>query len=154
MPVNLNQKERMLLEDQKQHEQLCIKKYNRYANEANNPQLKQLFHSLASVEQQHMDTLNQILSGTLPSTNQGGQGQQQGAQIGQSPGVYNQNDAELCNDLLTTEKFVAAAYNTTIFECRDTNLRQVLNHIQKEEQEHGEQLFAYMQNHGMYNVPG
>ncbi|HHW60872.1 MAG TPA: spore coat protein, partial [Syntrophomonadaceae bacterium] len=30
--------------------------------------------------------------------------------------------------------------------------RQVLNHIQKEEQQHGEGIFNYMQNNGMYNL--
>ncbi|WP_334307029.1 spore coat protein [Intestinibacter bartlettii] len=30
-------------------------------------------------------------------------------------------------------------------------MRQVLNHIQKEEQEHGEEIYNYMNKHGMYN---
>jgi predicted Zn-dependent protease len=46
---------------------------------------------------------------------------------------------------------VVKDYNTAIFEFVDTNVRQVLNHIQKEEQQHGEGVFHYMMNHGMYN---
>ncbi|WP_334299750.1 spore coat protein [Terrisporobacter sp.] len=30
-------------------------------------------------------------------------------------------------------------------------MRQVLNHIQKEEQDHGEKIYNYMNQHGMYN---
>lgn len=61
-------------------------------------------------------------------------------------------DKALCMDMLSTEKHVSSTYDTVIFECADTNIRQVLNHIQKEEQEHGEQLFNYMQANGMYSV--
>ncbi len=61
-------------------------------------------------------------------------------------------DKALCMDMLSMEKHVSSTYDTVIFECADTNIRQVLNHIQKEEQEHGEQLFNYMQANGMYTV--
>ena len=57
----------------------------------------------------------------------------------------------MCTDMLSTEKFVSGAYDTAIFECVDPNVRQTLNHIQKEEQEHGEQIFNYMKCNGMYN---
>jgi len=43
-------------------------------------------------------------------------------------------------------------YNISIFEFADANVRQALNHIQKEEQQHGEGIFNYMKSHGMYNV--
>lgn len=166
MPIQLNQKERMLLQDQQNHEQLCIQKYNKYANETQCSQLKQLFQTLGSHEQQHYDTITQILSGQVPSMNQGqqaqGQGQQNqtmqaqqkmsGLQSQASTTGYNQNDATMANDMLTTEKYISGTYDTSIFECRDANVRQALNHIQKEEQNHGEDLFNYMQSHGMYNT--
>lgn len=158
MAISLNQKERMLLEDQKSHEQVCIQKYSNYANQAQDPQLKQLFNQYAGQEQQHLNTINQILSGQVPSTGQQ-QGQQQNSQTGVQgaqgqgkAGMNNQNDAALCNDMLMTEKYVSGAYDTAIFEFRDTNVRQALNHIQKEEQQHGEGIFNYMQSSGMYNV--
>ena len=47
---------------------------------------------------------------------------------------YNEGDKLLCQDALSTEKYVSSTYNTSIFEFRDKNIRQVLNHIQKEEQ--------------------
>ena len=151
--VNLTQKERMLLEDQKSQEELCIKKYNNYANEAQDPQLKQLCRDIAQKEQQHLNTVNSILNGQVPNMNQQqGQGQRQNQQQqNQENGMNNQNDAYLCNDLLSTEKYVSSAYDTAIFEFRDANIRNALNHIQKEEQQHGETIFNYMQSHNMYN---
>ena len=165
MPIQLSQKERMFLQDLKHHEQLCIQKYNKYSNEAQDPQLKQLFQNHATHEQQHFNTVNQILSGQVPSMNQG-QGQQGQAQsqnqamqsgqanamLSQANGNFNQNDADLANDMLSTEKYISGTYDTSIFEFQDKNVRQALNHIQKEEQEHGEGLFNYMKSHGMYNV--
>lgn len=156
MTLSFTQKEKMLLEDQKTHEQVCIDKYNNYANQAQDQQLKTLFQQYASQEQQHLDSINQMLSGQLPPTNQGsGQNQQQqsGAKSSKMQGAMgNQADVALCNDMLMTEKYVSDAYNTAIFEFVDTNVRQVLNHIQKEEQQHGEGIFNYMQQHGMYQV--
>lgn len=163
MTINLTQKERLLLEDQKKHEEICIQKYTSFANQAQDPQLKQLFNNHAQHEQQHLNTVNQMLSGQVPNlqsqTQQ--QGQQQMQQQAQQANVYNQgqqgmgftnaNDAALCNDLLMTEKYVSGAYDTAIFEMTDTNVRKALNHIQKEEQQHGEDIFNYMSSHGMYN---
>ena len=65
--------------------------------------------------------------------------------------IQNQDDKILCTDLLSTEKYVSSTYNTAIFEFRDENVRNVLNHIQKEEQEHGKKIYDYMASHGMYN---
>lgn len=158
--IQLTQKEKTLLEDQKKHEQICIEKYTNYANQTQDPQLKQLFQAYAAQEQHHYDTINQILNGQVPNLNQGQQqsmAQQQNlASAAQSAtnmqgAMANQSDASLLNDMLMTEKYVSSAYDTTIFEFTDSNIRQVLNHIQKEEQQHGEGLFNYMQSHGMYN---
>ena len=156
---NLTHKEKTLLEDQKTHEEVCVKKYNAYASQAQDPQLKQLFSSLSQKEQQHLDTINQIMNGQVPNMNQN---QQQGQPGGQSQNTHVQqandsvsgsgNDADLCNDMLMTEKYVSGAYDTAIFEFKDTNIRQALNHIQKEEQEHGESIFKYMESKGLYKL--
>ena len=66
--------------------------------------------------------------------------------------MSNTNDASICSDLLMTEKYISGAYDTAIFECTDTKLRDTLNHIQKEEQQHGEGIFNYMESKGMYDV--
>ena len=44
----------------------------------------------------------------------------------------NLSDKEICSDLLMTEKYVSGAYDTAIFEFKDTEVRDVLNHIQKD----------------------
>ena len=159
--LNLNSKERMLLEDEKKHEELCIEKYNKYSEMASNPELKNLFSQLSEKEKQHLNTINQMLSGVLPNTNSGQGGKQQNQQSNnqssneqklnyyQSQTDFN-NDKMLCQDSLSGEKYVSSTYDTAIFEFRDTNARQVLNHIQKEEQEHGEKIYNYMEQYRMY----
>jgi spore coat protein CotF len=159
--ISLNQKETALLQDQKKHEELCIKKYSSYSNQASDPQLKQLLTTQGQQEQHHLNSINQLLAGQLPAM--GGQqgGQQAGMQSQQNqqafppiqPGNASaQADAIMCEDLLSTEKYVSSIYNTAIFEFRDPGVRQVLNHIQKEEQEHGLGLYSYMASHGMYQA--
>lgn len=152
MEITLSQKERMLLEDQKSHEQICIEKYTNYANQAKDNQLKQICNANAQVERNHLDSINQLLSGKIPQMNQ-----QQNQSAGQAtnntqPSGVGLSDKDMCTDLLMTEKYVSGAYDTTIFEFRDTRVRDVLNHIQKEEQKHGEAIFKYMESKGMYNV--
>ena len=151
--MKLTQKETSLLKDLSSHEELCIEKYNRYSSEACDGQLKNLFSDLGRVEMQHLETLTQIQNGTVPPMNQGG--------AKQMP-VYTQSytaetqekeqDKFLCTDALSTEKEVSSVYNTCIFEFTDAQTRDVLNHIQKEEQEHGEKIFNYMSANGMYQV--
>ncbi|GLC32014.1 spore coat protein [Clostridium omnivorum] len=161
MEITLSQKERMLLEDQKSHEQICIEKYTNYANAAKDNQLKQIFNANGQAERTHLDSINQLLNGQIPQMNQQ-QNQNSGQSMGnqsssntmnntQASGV-NLSDADMCSDLLMTEKYVSGAYDTAIFEFRDTGARDVLNHIQKEEQKHGEAIFKYMESKGMYNV--
>ncbi|MDD3692904.1 MAG: spore coat protein [Oscillospiraceae bacterium] len=161
MDISLSQKERMLLEDQKTHEQICIEKYTNYANQASDNQLKQIFNANAQQEREHLNSINQLLSGSLPQSNQQQQQQNQAsgqnqaanaATTGLNMSANKKSDADLCNDMLMTEKYVSGAYDTSIFECRDTRVRDVLNHIQKEEQKHGESIFQYMNSKGMYNA--
>lgn len=153
MTHKLTQKERLLLEDQKKQEELCIQKYRTYASQVKDPQLKQLLETYAQQEQQHLDSVNQMLSGNIPSMSLGQSGQQQWTGMSSTEFIAapNPDDALLLNDLLMTEKYVSSTYNTAIFEFTSTQMRQVLNHIQTEEQQHGEGLYNYMHAHGMYD---
>lgn len=180
MRANLTQKEQLLLQDQKNHEQICIQKYESYSQQAQDPQLKQLFQSYAQQERQHLNTLNQILSGKTPQIQQQSQ-QAQGTSAAQQSQQMQQNqqlqqlqqqqgqqgayqgasqysiqgskqDASLCNDMLMTEKYVASTYNTAVFEFTDPGTRQALNHILTEEQQHGEGIYNYLNSIGMYNT--
>ncbi len=156
----LSQKENQLLQDQKTHEKICIQKYQKYAQQASDPKLKQLFQSYAEQEQQHLTTIESILSGQVPSMNQSqnSQSTEQSEQNStQAQSTTNQSgasqaDVTLCTDMLMTEKYVSNAYDTAIFEFTDSNVRQALNHIQKEEQGHGEGIFNYLSSQNMYNV--
>ena len=155
MDITLSQKERTLLEDEKNHETICIEKYTNYANQAKDSQLKEIFNANGQVERTHLDSINQLLSGKIPQMNQQ---QNQGSTTNttnttntQTSGV-NLSDNDMCTDLLMTEKYVSGTYDTAIFEFRDTRARDVLNHIQKEEQKHGEAISQYMESKGMYNV--
>lgn len=188
--MNFTQKERTLLEDQKNHEEICIQKYSNYADLAQDQQLKNIFKQNGQIEQEHYNTIDQLLKGQMPQMQQSGsqqggsqgqsqqqgQGQQQGMQMGsqqsqsmqssipmqisqstsfmpngQSPG-YNSSDKDLCTDMLMTEKYVSGTYDTAIFEFSDPQVRNILNHIQKEEQHHGESIFKYMESKGMYQA--
>ena len=132
--MNLSTKERFLLEDQKNQEQLCVQKYQSYANMASCQQLKSIFQQIGQKEQEHYNTIDQLLKGQMPSMGQsssqqsGGQqqsGSQQSLQMQSqqskmtqqqpsfqqqsSPGSsgYSNSDKDLCTDMLMTEKYVS-----------------------------------------------
>ncbi|HHX11706.1 MAG TPA: spore coat protein [Clostridiales bacterium] len=173
--VTLTTKEKFLLEDMKSHEEQCILKYDNYQNLACDPQLKAVFRSNGQIEQEHLQTINQLLSGKVPSMS-GGQSGSQSASSGSSGGQqsmskadqllgsstpsvdspkipgFNISDKDMCMDMLTTEKHVSSAYDTAIFECKDAAVRDALNHIQKEEQKHGQAISSYMISKGMYTL--
>ncbi len=147
----LTAKESSLLQDLRAHEQLCVEKYARGASEAKDGQLKNLFSQIEQTEKHHIQTLDQIASGSVPQMNSGGGNQNQNQPTPNSlPQQDKQSDAYLCKDALSMEKHVSSTYNTCIFEFKDPNVRNALNHIQKEEQQHGKQLYDYLSVNGMY----
>lgn len=170
--VTLTTKEKFLLEDMKSHEEQCILKYDNYHTLACDPGLKAVFKSNGQIEQEHLQTINQLLSGKVPSMSGGQQsspdqksgGQQSVSKADQllgssssaidSPKIpgFNISDKDMCMDMLTTEKQISSAYDTAIFECKDAAVRDTLNHIQKEEQKHGQAISSYMISKGMYTL--
>ncbi|MEJ8554202.1 spore coat protein [Tepidibacter sp. Z1-5] len=149
MQIQLSQKERMYLEDGKIQEGLCVQKYQKYAQQAQGQQLKQVFNKIATEEQHHLDMINQLLQGQQPNM---AHPQQQQNQTASQDTMNNENDKNLCGDLLSTEKYVSSTYDTAVFESANPAVRQAFQHIQQDEQKHGEELFNYMNSHGMYNV--
>ncbi len=150
--MQLTQKEVSLLKDMRNQEKLCIDKYSKYAAEAHDPQLRQLFDSIAGTERAHLDMLNQIEAGQSPRTSTAtdpAPAFQAFYPTSQTP--EKQADSYLCADLLSTEKHVSALYNTCVFEFTQNDLRKVLNRIQTDEQYHGEQLWKYMSINSMYS---
>lgn len=156
MELNLSQKERMILEDGKHQEDICVKKYQSFANQAKDPVLKQLFNKLATEEQHHYNIINELLQGKKPDLSHNNQNmnnsQTQNSNSNSNMSFNNPEDAILCGDLLATEKYVSGFYDTGVFESANKDVREALQHIQKEEQKHGEELFNYMHSNGMYNV--
>jgi len=147
------EKEKSLLKDLKGAEELCAEKYTKYSETAKDPNLKNLFSQIASKEREHLNTITQMESGTVPAPAAGG-GSTSPAftavyQAGNNPD--KQNDAYLCTDLLADEKYTSHLYDTCIFEFAEENARNILNHIQKEEQEHGKMLYDYMKTNSMYS---
>ena len=150
--MTLTQKEHSLLADLKSQEELCIKKYESYAERAHDATLKNLFNSIKTTEVEHLSTISRILSGEEVKT-------------GAAPSAVNENtsfpmsgenaenksqDAFLCKDALSMEKHVSSLYDTSVFEFNSPALRDTLGHIQKEEQNHGMELYKYMSANSMY----
>ena len=149
----LTQKERDLLEDLKGAEQLCIIKYTKYAEEACDPCLSELFNSIKTAEAGHLSTITRILAGDSVTSEQPKSAVAEKFEC--SPSSCSEeakkNDAYLCKDALSMEKHVSSVYNTAVFEFAQPQLRDVLASFQKEEQNHGEKLYNYMAANGMYN---
>lgn len=148
------QKEATLLKDLKDQEQLCIDKYTKHSAAAKDPQLKNLFSTLAQNEQKHFDTLSQIEQGNCPQQSSSGGNQQTPtftATYSQTENEDKKNDSYLCTDVLTAEKHASHLYDTCIFEFTQENVRNTLNGIQKQEQNHGKMIYDYMKTNCMYS---
>ena len=151
--MTLTQKETSLLNDLKSQEQLCIEKYGKYAEAACDSELKNLFKSLQENEKKHLDTVNQMLSGSevrMPAATPSAENAKLACTPSTCPESAKQNDAYLCKDALSMEKHVSSVYNTATFEFSSPVLRDTLAHIQKEEQNHGEKLYNYLSCNNMY----
>ena len=149
--MNFTEKERNLLEDLKDHERLCVEKYKRHSECANDEQLKSLFQGLSAEECAHLASLEQISSGTVPPINNAEKPLPVFSAKYKSVLCPEKTaDAYLCTDVLSGEKHVSHLYDTATFEFRDKNVRDYLNHIQKDEQTHGKIIYDYMAANGMY----
>jgi len=151
--MQLSQKESSLLKDLKGQEKLCADKYEKHASCAADPQLAELFRRIAGIERQHLETVTTMESGTVPPMS-GGSPQNAPsftAVYGVADTPEKQADCYLCSDVLATEKHASSLYDTCIFEFKDAQARSALNHIQKEEQEHGKMIYDYMAANAMYS---
>ena len=152
--MTLTQKETSLLNDLKSQEQLCIEKYRKYSELACDTALKNIFTTLGTNEQKHLDTITEMLAGkevTMPAATPSAKDSVTACTPSSCPENAKQNDAYLAKDALAMEKHVSATYNTATFEFSCPTLRDTLAHIQKEEQNHGEQLYSYLSCNNMYS---
>ena len=152
--MQLSQKESSFIKELKEQEQLCADRYDKHSQQAHDQQLKKLFSELADAERKHLDTLTQIENGSPPQPPaQAPQTREDNfSQTYSSDSKEKQDDCYLCSDLLGAEKFASGLYNTSVFEFRDADTRQLLSHIQAEEQQHGKRIYDYMAANGMYQA--
>ena len=162
--MNFTPKEESLLKELRSQERLCVEKYGKYADSAHDQCLKDLFTEIRQTETRHLQTLDGLCSGSMPQQSRQSQQSQQSQQFQQSRPLHQseglhpaqnspewQQDSFLCSDALTMEKHVSGLYDTSIFEFSDPAVRSTLNSIQREEQQHGERIYGYMSQNGMYN---
>lgn len=149
----LTQKEESLIKDLQDQEKLCIDKYNYYAEAAKDPELKNLFNRLKTNEQDHFKALSQILDNETNSINyerlNAAQYAPQATYDASSNVADKEHDKFLCTDCIATEKYVSSAYNNDLFQFASTNVREALNHIQTDEQNHAEMIYKYKSINGM-----
>jgi len=151
--MNLTEKEMNLLTDLKGQEQLCIEKYTRYESMAHDPCLKNLFAEIKATEAEHLATVTKIMHGDQVEAGACPKATECVTKCCASEASEQEKkeDAYLCKDALSMEKHVSSVYDTSVFEFKNPALRDVLSHIQKEEQNHGERLYSYMAINGMYS---
>ena len=148
----LSQKETDLLKDLKGQEKLCVEKYKKAAEQAKAEQLQRRFLKIAEIEQQHYEAVCAIMNSTaepqsIPTpVNQGFS-----ATYGIDENEQKKNDCYLCSDALAMEKHASHLYDTCVFEFKEQSLRNQLNSIQKQEQEHGKLIYDYMSTNSMYS---
>lgn len=149
----LTDKEQTTIEDLRTQEQSCIQKYKKYGQDAKDPVLRDLFGELQQKEQQHYDSLGQVLNGTVPSCNcndkDGAQYQPKATYDSLTNSEDKKNDCFLATDCIASEKLVSGEYNSNVFVFGDSKVRKLLADIQIEEQNHAEMLYKYKTTNGM-----
>lgn len=151
--MTLNQKEQAAIKDLQTQEQNCIDKYTNYASSAKDPELKELFNTLKKNEQEHYDSLGQLLNGQVSScdcNDDQGKNYCPKATYSASDNSDDKNhDCFLATDSIGTEKLISGEYNSDVFVCGESDVRKLLADIQIEEQNHAEMLYKYKQANGM-----
>lgn len=135
------EKERMLLKELKEVEDVSIRRYELEEQHATDPKLKALFGRIRQEEEGHLKTLEELERGIIPMM---AGGKQQENESGASGELEDSRDAFFCHDGLESEKLASSQYDQAIFAFRDSSVRNILNHIQKEEQEHGRLLSEFI----------
>lgn len=149
----LKEKERTTIEDLQTQEKSCIEKYGRYAQQAKDPELKNLFQTLQQKEREHYDSLDCVLRGEVPQCNcndsDGRDYQPKATYTAMSSLEDKQQDSFLATDCIATEKLVSGEYNSEVFAFGDSGVRKLLADIQVEEQNHAEMLYKYKMANNM-----
>lgn len=118
--------------------------------EKNTPdfRLKALLAMLLKQDEEHYRTLIQLEQGIIPIV--GRDDRESRLKVPDGKGRGNRIDARYCREMYEGEKFLSSEIDQTIFKVRDSSVRNVLNYIQKQQQEHGRLLGQYMDEELMY----
>ncbi|MCK8825313.1 spore coat protein [Fuchsiella alkaliacetigena] len=165
--MQLTAKEKSQIKENITAEEICIQKYQAYANQAQDQEVADLFNNLADKERQHAQTLNDLLNGKQQNQ------QQQSQQLNLNTAQQQKNEMEVANaameaknaqnsdslsdrqllqDALMTEKYVSNSYDNSVLESANQEVMQALEHIQQEEHQHKQQLFEMMNQKGWKTV--
>lgn len=143
--MKLNEKETQLLTELKNQEDICIKKYDFYAQNAKSDDLVRLFNQLKGREEVHKEMITKMLDGKVPELKS-----KAPVAVEYEPTEYKKYDKAsrefdnfLCTDSIATEKYVATDYNNDLFYFVSTDLRNLLNAIMTDEQNHAEMIYKY-----------
>ncbi len=143
----LSEKQKSLVKDLQDQEKLCVQKYEHGEQQARDPELKKLFQCIKENEQEHFNSLSQLLTGTCPSININDNTSRNYNPQATYFGSFNQEDKDfdqyLCTDSIATEKYVSSAYNNDLFQFAEPEIRRLFNNIQTEEQNHAEMIYKY-----------
>ncbi|MDD6339438.1 MAG: ferritin-like domain-containing protein [Butyrivibrio sp.] len=152
--MELKEKERTVLQDLQTQEKSCVEKYKRYAAEACDKELRDLFTKIQEAEQKHYDSITGVLNGDeVPSCNCN---DCEGKNYNPSA-TYDKNeesedkkmDCFLATDCIGSEKLVSSEYNSDVFVFGSSAIRKLLADIMIEEQNHAEMLWKYKTVNGM-----
>lgn len=145
--IMLTEAETKSVKDLRTQEEMCIKKYDKYSNEAKDPELKNLFTTLKGKEQEHYNTLSQVLDGDISACNcndaAGSKYEPTATYKSNANASDKDSDCYLATDCIATEKLVSSEYNTDVFTSGKPELRKLFADIQIEEQNHAEMLYKY-----------
>ena len=107
----LSEREKTVIQDLQTQEQSCVTKYAKYAAQAKDPELRNLFENLKQKEQNHYDSLTKVLSGNVPSVDcndSDGKDYQPAACYDSMTNPQDkQDDSFLATDCIGTEKMVS-----------------------------------------------
>lgn len=149
----LTEKEKAFIMDLQTQENSCIKKYQKYAAQAKDPELKELFNCIAKKEQKHYDSLAQVLNGKVPecdcNDNEGCEYTPKATYSSRTKSEDMENDCFLATDCIASEKLTSSEYNCNVFNFGESAIRKLLADIQIEEQNHAEMLYKYKTVNGM-----
>ena len=114
----LKEKEKTVIQDLQTQEKSCVEKYGRYAEQAKDPELKNLFQTIQKEEQKHYDSLTQVLDGQVPqcdcNDSNGKDYEPKQTYKMMDDSEDKKNDKFLATDCIGTEKLVSGEYNGEI----------------------------------------